>query len=259
MRLAPAETRRFHPDVTPSRRGVPHTRRSCSHEEIPRRRPFHAWSSCRELHIRYLIVDDHRLFADAVQRTLSREGLTDVAVVTSAGDARRAVVESAPDVVLVDIGVGDGDALELGRELLALRPETKLVAMTALRDRSLPHAAIRVGFHAFLPKDASADQLVGCIRSVLAGEVVAPGARLQQSSPEGPFAELTDREREVMALVAAGLPTQAMTERLGVSAHTVRSHVHSILRKLDLGSRLEVVSYAARHGLGPDGRMYQEN
>ncbi len=211
------------------------------------------------MHIRYLIVDDDRLFADAVQRTLSREGLTDVAVVTSAGDARRAVVEAAPDVVLVDLGLSDGDAIELGRELLALRRETKLVAMTVPPDRSVSNAALRVGFHAFLPKDASANQLVGCIRSVLAGEVVVPETRLRRASREVPFAGLTDREREVMDLLAAGLRTDAMTERLGVSAHTVRSHVQNILRKLGLDSRLEAMSYAARHGRSPYARRYQEN
>jgi DNA-binding NarL/FixJ family response regulator len=210
--------------------------------------------------IRYLIIDDHRLFADAVQRTLERVGLTDAAVVTSPDEARRAVVETGPDLVLLAVTLAEGDGLDLGRELLELRPETKLVAMTQRPDSVLEDTAVRAGFRASLPKDTPSDEFVSCLRSVLDGEiVVGVGGSTDVDVADDPFAELTARERDVLSLLADGLPTAAIAERLTLSSRTVRSHIHRVLLKLGLESRLEAATYAARHGLGRNGdRMDQE-
>jgi two-component system nitrate/nitrite response regulator NarL len=210
---------------------------------------------------RYLIFDDHRLFADAVQRTLEREGLGGAAVVTTPEDARRAVVETQPDLVLLGVTPSDGDGFELGRELLELRPETKLVAMTTRRDGVLQDTAVRAGFRATVPKDTPPAEFVDCIRSVLDGEIGSgPVPPAGAAAEDDPFGDLTSRERDVLRLLADGQRTDAIAERLSVSSNTVRSHVHRVLSKLGLGTRLEAATYAARHGLlRPAERRDQEN
>jgi len=191
-----------------------------------------------------------------VERTLAREGLTGAAVATTAREAMTAVGQHRPDLVLVATGLPDRDGLDLGRDLVERHPGTRLVAMTGSSDPSLVDAAVRAGFHGFVAKDVPAAHFVRVIRSVLDGEVVFPPRRRATTAPRrgDPFAELTSRELEVLSLLAEGLRTDAVAERLSVSGHTVRSHVQNILTKLGLHSRLEAATFAARHGLAPRAR-----
>ena len=204
--------------------------------------------------MRILVVDDHKLFAEAVQMALEKHGL-EVEVATSADEALDAVVREAPDVVLLDIGLPDRSGLVLGREILEVHPSAKIVIVTSLEDQRALQEAVRFGFHGFLTKDTKLPQLVRAIRDVAEGQLVVPH-RLATRRRNGESEEvallasqLTTREREVLALLASGANSSEIARALTVSPNTVRTHVQSILAKLQVHSRLEAVAFATRHHL----------
>jgi len=208
--------------------------------------------------MRILVVDDHKLFAEAVQMALEKHGL-EVEVATSADEALDAVVREAPDVVLLDIGLPDRSGLVLGREILEVHPSAKIVIVTSLEDQRALQEAVRFGFHGFLTKDTKLPQLVSAIREVLEGQLVVPhrlATRRRNGEPEEVAllaSQLTRREREVLALLASGANSTEIARALTVSPNTVRTHVQSILAKLQVHSRLEAVAFATRHHLLSNG------
>jgi two-component system, NarL family, nitrate/nitrite response regulator NarL len=182
-------------------------------------------------------------------------------------DALHAVRDRAFDVILVDIGLPDGSGLAVGSRILEERPAAKLLAVTGFDDPQAVKEALRVGFRGYVTKDVRAKRFVSAIKAVLDGKVVIPqqlasavgGAR----SPEDRHAallaqQLTDREREVLALLVEGAGGAEIAERLSISTNTVRTHVQSVLTKLQVHSRLEAATFAVRHGLvaspAADGR-----
>jgi DNA-binding NarL/FixJ family response regulator len=204
--------------------------------------------------MRILVVDDHKLFAEAVQMALEKHGL-EVEVATNADEALDAVVREAPDVVLLDIGLPDRSGLVLGREILEKHPTAKIVVVTSLEDQRALQEAVRFGFHGFLTKDTKLPQLVRAIRDVAEGQLVVPH-RLATRRRNGESEEvallasqLTRRELEVLGLLVAGSNSIEIARALTVSPNTVRTHVQSILAKLQVHSRLEAVAFATRHHL----------
>jgi two-component system nitrate/nitrite response regulator NarL len=204
--------------------------------------------------MRILVVDDHKLFAEAVQMALEKHGL-EVEVATNADEALDAVLREAPDVVLLDIGLPDRSGLVLGREILEKQPTAKIVVVTSLEDQRALQEAVRFGFHGFLTKDTKLPQLVRAIRDVAEGQLVVPH-RLATRRRNGESEEvdllasqLTTREREVLGLLVAGSNSMDIARALTVSPNTVRTHVQSILAKLQVHSRLEAVAFATRHHL----------
>lgn len=182
-------------------------------------------------------------------------------MVTTAEGALTAVREHGPDLVLLDIGLPDQSGIAAGKRILEARPETRVVALTALEDVQTTREALRVGFAGYLTKDTHPDQLARALRSVLNGQIVMPqqfgkavsSRRNEHGSRPSPAEilarQLTPRELEVLALLAEGATSRRIAEELGVSPNTVRTHVQGILSKLQVHSRLEAAAFAVRHGL----------
>ena len=205
--------------------------------------------------MRAIIVDDHTLFVDVMRALLERMGFEVVAVARSGREARALEVE-APDLILVDVGLPDESGLTVGPSLLSRFPDAKLLALTGLDDAHTVEVAVASGFHGYLHKNQSVNHFSAAIRTVLNGGVVFPrrfassGEGRAPLDPSRMFADqLTAREREVLALLAEGASGQGVARRLGISTNTVRTHVQSILAKLQVHSRLEAVAFAVRHGV----------
>ena len=202
-----------------------------------------------------IVVDDHRLFVDVIKALLERMGFDVVAIASSAEEAL-ALSGYTPDLVLVDVGLPDQSGLVLGRALLDAFPGAKVLALTALDDPRAVEEAARSGFHGYLLKDQPVTQFSESIRSSLEGEFVFPRRFVSPSDARASrddsrlFADqLTPREREVLSLLVEGASGQIVARRLGISSNTVRTHVQSILAKLQVHSRLEAVAFAVRHGV----------
>jgi two-component system, NarL family, nitrate/nitrite response regulator NarL len=211
-----------------------------------------------ETPIRAMIVDDHTLFADAVRATLEAKGIAVVAVVATGAEALDAVAANRPDLVLLDLGLPDRSGLAVGADILQEWPETKVLALTALDDPRAVKEAMRTGFHGYLTKDTPVVKFVEAVLATIGGQVVVPhrlaaqaaGARSRHDRQVALMAEqLTYRELDVLRLLADGLPGEAIARKLGISRNTVRTHVQSILTKLQVHSRLEAASFAVRHGI----------
>jgi DNA-binding NarL/FixJ family response regulator len=209
--------------------------------------------------IRVLIVDDHEVLAASLAMVLDAEDdITTAGVATTLAQARALVGTAGVDVVLLDHRMPDGDGVAAIPGLRALRPSIGVVVLTASAADHVLLAAIENGASGFLSKTRSLDEVTAAVRAAAAGEsVISPEllARLLPRFGRGKAPqpdELTDREREVLALVAEGLSNAAIAERLVVSVHTVRNHIASLSAKLGAHSKLEALSIAVRQGLLPE-------
>jgi two-component system nitrate/nitrite response regulator NarL len=205
-----------------------------------------------------LIVDDHLLFAEALRLALLDQGPFEVEVVCDGASGLARLRDGSVDVVLVDIGLPDRSGLVVGAEMLERFPGTRLIALTAMADPQLVQRSMRAGFVGYLTKDLPIATLVNAIRTVADGEVVVqrdlsgrPPSSRDDLDPVASLlaGQLTDREREVLSLLAEGASSVSIAERMGISRNTVRTHVQSILTKLGVHSRLEAAAFAVRHGL----------
>ena len=211
-----------------------------------------------------LIVDDHRLFADVVASALEQLGARIVGPVGNAADAVVAVATERPDVVLLDLSLPDGRGIDAGRTIVEAHPDIIVLALSASTDPRAVTEAMKAGFRGFVPKDAPLTTVVEAIRTALGGRsVVIPASRtkpISGSPREGGVSAtllasgLTIREREVLELLVAGLGSRAIAEKLQISMNTVRTHVQSVLTKLQVHSRLEAAAFAVRHELVEPGR-----
>jgi len=179
-----------------------------------------------------------------------------VAVATTGAEGRELVRGHRPDLILVDIGLPDESGLVAGRRILEEFPEAKVVALTALLSPATVREAVRVGFHGYITKDTPVSRFASSLRAVLDGQVVFPrrlaSAMTHARDDDGSellAAQLTARELEVLGLMAEGLGGTEIAGSLGISTNTVRTHIQSILTKLQVHSRLEAVAFALRRGL----------
>ncbi|WP_435769974.1 response regulator transcription factor [Nocardioides sp. SYSU DS0651] len=214
--------------------------------------------------IRVLVVDDHPVFRIGMSALL--RSLPDVEVVGEAADAAEAVAAVAahsPHVVLMDLDLGGDSGVETTRELCRRDPTLGVLVITMLGDDDSLFASIRAGARGFLLKGASPDEVERAVRSVANGDfllgpqlaqraaVYLSGARTRGAVP---LPELTDREREVVDLVARGYDNATIARRLVLSTKTVRNYVYGVLAKLDLPDRAQLIVRAREAGLGGEER-----
>jgi DNA-binding NarL/FixJ family response regulator len=212
--------------------------------------------------IRVALVDDHPVFRIGMAALLdSLDGVSVVAQAASAAEAQG--VLGAPDdldLVVMDLDLGDGSGVELTRDLVRAHPGVPVLVMTMHEDDDSVAACLRAGARGYLVKSASPHEVERAVRAVANGELIlAPGvaARAVANVLGGartavPFPQLTDREREVLALVAAGLDNTAISRRLTLSTKTVRNYVAGVLAKLALRDRAAAIVAAREAGLVPD-------
>jgi DNA-binding NarL/FixJ family response regulator len=212
--------------------------------------------------VRVLIVQDHPLLASAIARVL--EGQPDLAVSgvsASAADALQAAAEDRPDVVLMDFRLPDVSGPEAARMLQSAHADAAIVFHSADESETALLDAVDAGAIAYLTKDATADQIIEAVRRASKGEVLIPvelfaraiarqrGAVTLKREREQLLAEYTPRELDILHLLAEGLDTTAMSQRLGIAPHTVEWHVRHVIEKLRVHSKLQAVISAARKGL----------
>lgn len=209
--------------------------------------------------VRVLVVDDHAVLASSLGQVLDAEpDLTTVGVAGSLAEARSLLRTAAPDVVLLDHRLPDGDGVGAIPELRELRPSVQVVVLTASAADHVLIAAIEAGASGFVSKTRGLDEVTGAVRAAASGEaLISPEmlARLLPRLSRGahrPHHDLTEREREVLGLLADGLTNAAIAARLVVSVHTVRNHIANLSAKLGAHSKLEALSIAVREGLLPD-------
>lgn len=204
--------------------------------------------------IRILLVDDHPLFRQGVAYTLSRE--PDFTVVGEAATGRHALELArtlAPDVVLLDITMPEGDGLETAARLAQEAPLAHIVMLTASEDGDDLVTAMKVGARGYVVKGAGAAEVVAAVRSVAAGEAyITPKMagnlllELTHKPAANPLDELTEREREVLALLAQGMTNREIGQQLSLAEKTVKHYVTSVLQKLHVRSRVEAALLAQR-------------
>jgi NarL family two-component system response regulator LiaR len=210
--------------------------------------------------IRVLLVDDHGVVREGLRAYLELE--PDLEVVGEARDGREAVrraTELAPDVVLMDLLMPVMDGVEATLAIKQQRPETHVIVLTSYVDDERVVPAIKAGATSYLLKDVAASDLARAIRGANAGQAqlhpeVARRLMQQVTAPRRQDAtpELTDREQEVLRLVARGRSNKEIARELVVSERTVKGHVSNILGKLGLQDRTQAALYAVRHGLAPN-------
>ncbi|MFJ2094880.1 response regulator [Streptomyces sp. NPDC087901] len=206
--------------------------------------------------IRVLLVDDHQVVRRGLRTFLEIQD--DIEVVGEAADGAEGVArteELRPDVVLMDIKMPGTDGIEALRKLRELENPAKVLIVTSFTEQRTVVPALRAGASGYVYKDVDPDALAGAIRSVHAGHVLlqpeVAGALLAQDPPgtgTGRGSTLTEREREVLGLIADGRSNREIARALVLSEKTVKTHVSNILMKLDLSDRTQAALWAVRHG-----------
>jgi DNA-binding NarL/FixJ family response regulator len=217
--------------------------------------------SSEDSKLRILIVDDHALFRRGIEMVLSKE--PDVEVAGEAADGHEAVLkaqELIPDVVLMDVRMPGQTGIEATREIHEALPTTKILMLTVSDEEADLYEAIRAGASGYLLKEIPTEEVPEAIRSVVAGQVqISPSmagkllnefaTMTKRDARLAGVPRLTERELEVLNLMARGLNNRDIAKDLFISENTVKNHVRNILEKLHLHSRMEAVIYAVQENL----------
>ncbi|MEC3974663.1 response regulator transcription factor [Amycolatopsis sp. H20-H5] len=208
-----------------------------------------------------MVVDDHPIWRDGVARDLAEHGF-DVRATAPDGEAAVRIARAVrPDVVLMDLNLGETSGVDATREITGILPATKVLVLSASGEHSDVLEAVKAGASGYLVKSASAHELVDAVRRTAAGDpvftaglaglVLGEYRRMADTPADGspPPPRLTERETDVLRLVAKGLTARQIAEKLVLSHRTVENHVQSTLRKLQLHNRVELARYAIEHGL----------
>jgi two-component system NarL family response regulator len=213
--------------------------------------------------IRVLVCDDHALFRRGLVLVLDQEdGITVVGEAEDGEESIRRAEELAPDVVLMDVRMPRVGGIEATRAIVESTPSTKVLVLTVSDDEDDLFEAVRAGASGYLLKEISIEEVGASIRAVMSGQsLISPSmatrllaeftslSRKAEQRQSAPLPRLTDRELEVLRLVARGLSNREIAGDLYISENTVKNHVRNILEKLHLHSRMEAVVYAVREKL----------
>jgi DNA-binding NarL/FixJ family response regulator len=212
--------------------------------------------------LRVMVVDDHPIWREAIERDLRAAGLDVVAAAGDGEQALRRMAAARPDVVVLDLRLPVLDGVETTRRIAAEHPGVRVLVLSASGEEADVLSAIKAGATGYLVKSASSAELIEAVRRTAAGDAVfTPGLaglvlgefRRMMSTPgkddaaDGP--RLTDRETEILRLVAKGLSSRQIAERLVLSHRTVQNHTQNVLAKLQLHNRVELARYAIERGL----------
>ncbi|HEY1387783.1 MAG TPA: response regulator transcription factor [Ktedonobacterales bacterium] len=211
--------------------------------------------------IRVLLADDHTILRAGLKMMLSVQ--PDIEIVGEASDGRQAIAEAQrlqPDVILMDITMPELNGIEATRQVKKLLPETRVLVLTMHENEEYLFQVLRAGASGYILKEAADTELISAIRSVYAGRFyLSPPAqgmmvgdymqRVRAGEEHDSYSGLTEREREILKLVAEGYTNNQIGERLVISPKTVDTHRTHVMDKLNLHSRAELVKYAMRRGL----------
>ncbi|NPV77189.1 MAG: response regulator transcription factor [Anaerolineae bacterium] len=208
--------------------------------------------------IRILVVDDHAIVREGLCALLNTE--PDLEVVGQASDGIEAIAQAKklqPDVILLDLVMPRKDGVQAIKEIMLDNPQSRILVLTSFAEDDLLFPAIKAGAHGYLLKDSSPQELLQAIKEIHCGQSsLHPAiarkliAEMQNSSDQNETVEpLTDREVEILTLLAQGLPNKAIAEKLTLSERTVRTHVTNILSKLHLANRTQAALFALRKGI----------
>jgi len=208
-----------------------------------------------------MVVDDHPMWRDAVARDLTEAGYEVVATVTDGAQALRVAGPARPDVVVLDLQLPDMSGVEVTRGLRATHPAARVLVLSASGEQQDVLDAVKAGAVGYLLKSAARPEFLDAVRRTAGGEpVFTPGLaalvlgefRRLAAAPGADTADtprLTERETEILRMVATGLSYKQIAARLVISHRTVQNHVQNTLGKLQLHNRVELVRYAIEHGL----------
>ena len=213
--------------------------------------------------LRVMVVDDHALFRRGLEMVLGNE--PDLELVGEASDGQEAIEkaqETMPDVVLMDVRMPKRSGIEATAQIKELLPHVKILMLTISDEEADLYDAIKAGASGYLLKEIPIEEVSDAIRSVWAGQSrISPSmasklltefaaiSKATEERPQMPAPRLTEREMEVLKLVAQGLNNRDIAKKLYISENTVKNHVRNILEKLHLHSRMEAVIYAVRERL----------
>ena len=218
-------------------------------------------------HQHILIADDHPLFRDGLRKLIESTPAMDlVGEATTGAEAVEMARELQPDVVVMDLHMPEVNGIEATRSIVETSPHVGVLVLTMFEDDRSVFAAMRAGARGYLLKGSDHDETLRAIRSVGAGEAIFGPAIAERliaffasgvSGPPPAFPELTDREREVLELIASGTTNAGIASALTLSQKTVRNHVSNIFTKLRVADRAQAVIRAREAGIGAERRQLQ--
>ncbi|HEY3164234.1 MAG TPA: response regulator transcription factor [Candidatus Limnocylindrales bacterium] len=213
--------------------------------------------------IRVLIADDHPLFRDGLRALIERSADLELAGEAESGlEAVELAATTAPTIVLMDLRMPEMTGIDATRRILERDPSIGILIITMSEDDESLFAAMRAGARGYIPKDADSEELIHAIRAAAVGEVIFGASiahrmmafftsgRGRAAAAADPFPELTEREHEILELIAAGRSNGEIAQRLAITSKTVRNHVANVLNKLQVASRSQAIVRAREAGLG---------
>jgi DNA-binding NarL/FixJ family response regulator len=212
--------------------------------------------------IRVMVVDDHPMWRDAVERDLQAAGFDVVGVAANGNEALARFSAARPRVLVLDLQIPGPNGVEVTASVLQQDPSARVLILSASGEQADVLEAVKAGATGYLVKSASREELLDAVRRVAVGDTVfTPGLaglvlgefrRMSEPAAGPDHPELTDRETEVLKMVAKGMSYKQIAERLVISHRTVQNHVQNTLRKLQMHNRVELTRYAIERGLDDD-------